>query len=76
MSDERPRLRVVRGEPTPAELAALVTVLSALSALSALLSTARSESADSLSAWRDRSALLRKPLSPGPGAWRASALPR
>jgi hypothetical protein len=66
-----PRLTIVRGEPTPEEIAALVTVL-----------TARLESAGQARVgaaprygWSSRSRMVRGPLSRGPGAWRASALP-
>jgi hypothetical protein len=65
-----PVLRVVRGDATPEEIAALVAVL-----------TARSGAGDApppgpaRSAWTDRSRQLRRPLHPGPGAWRRSALP-
>jgi hypothetical protein len=65
----RPVLRVVRGTPTAAELAALVTVV-----------TAATGSAEPpprpLSVWSARSRLVRPPLRPGPGAWRSSAWPR
>jgi hypothetical protein len=69
MSDETPRpvLRIVRGEPSDAELAALLAVLAAGSGAPAAAAP------EAPSAWRDRAALLRKPLHPGPGAWRASA---
>jgi len=69
MSDEAPRpvLRIVRGEPSDAELAALLAVVAARSAAPA------EPTPDVPSAWRDRAALLRRPLHPGPGAWRASA---
>ena len=65
----RPVLHVVRGDATPEEIAALVAVL--------LSRPAAAESAPwpSPSAWADRSRLLRRPLQPGPGAWRRSALP-
>ena len=62
----RPVLRIVRGEPTDEELAALVAVLGARSAAPAPAMT------EAPSVWRDRSALLRKPVHPGPGAWRAA----
>ena len=73
-NDERPEgrpfLRVVRGNPTPEELAALVAVLMARSG------EAETAPARTRSAWSDRSRqLLRHPMSPGPGAWRRSALP-
>jgi len=69
MSDETPRpvLRIVRGEPSDAELAALLAVVAARSGAPA------APEPEAPSAWRDRAALLRKPLHPGPGAWRASA---
>jgi hypothetical protein len=69
---DRPVLRVVRGDATPEEIAAVVAVL--------LLRPAASDSADSAprsspSAWADRSRQLRRPVFPGPGAWRRSGLP-
>ena len=62
----RPVLRIVRGEPSDEELAALVAVLSARAA------AAVPPEPDAPSLWRDRAALLRKPVHPGPGAWRAA----
>ena len=67
----QPLLRVVRGDATPEEIAALVAVLMGRSADNEAPSPARS--AQGL--WSDRAARLRRPLSPGPGAWRRSALP-
>ena len=67
MSDEQPLLRVVRvvrGEPTADELAALVAVVTARSSAPPK-TTPRS-------AWTDRARLVRSRPSPGPGAWRAS----
>ena len=66
---ERPFLQVVRGDPTPEEIAALVAVLTARAQATARATPPRR------SAWSDRSRRLRRPLSRGPGAWRASALP-
>ncbi|HEX2418329.1 MAG TPA: acyl-CoA carboxylase subunit epsilon [Micromonosporaceae bacterium] len=67
---DHPRLRVVRGDPTPEELAALTVVLA----------VTMSQPADPVppprSLWRDRGRLMRQPTHPGPGAWRASARPR
>jgi hypothetical protein len=54
----------VAGSPTPEELAAVVAVLSAAS------STAPAEEQPVPSRWNDRAALLRRPLFPGPDAWR------
>ena len=65
-----PALRVVRGDATPEEIAALVAVL---------LSRPGDDEAPPVparSAWADRASQLRRPLHPGPGAWRRSALPR
>jgi hypothetical protein len=67
----RPLLRVVRGDATAEEIAALVVVLLARSADAEASSQARSVSGS----WADRSGQIRRPLSPGPGAWRRSALP-
>jgi hypothetical protein len=65
-----PLLRVVRGDASPEEIAALVAVLAARQA------GADEPPEPTRSAWSDRSAQLRYPLSPGPGAWRRSSLPR
>jgi len=73
-NDDRPAgqpfLRVVRGEPTPEELAALVAVLMARSGVPEAAPVAPARSG-----WSDRSRQLRGSLSRGPGAWRRSALP-
>jgi hypothetical protein len=67
---ERPHLRVVKGDPSDEELAALVAVV-------ASLRVSRSEAPEARrSAWSDRRALVREPLAHGPGAWRASGFPR
>jgi acyl-CoA carboxylase epsilon subunit len=68
----RPALRVVRGEPTPEELAALVTVLVARA--TAVPDTG-SCSDPARPAWQDRARYLRTTLPHGAGAWRASAWP-
>ena len=65
-----PLLRVVRGDASPEEIAALVAVLAARQAV------ADEPAEPTPSAWSDRSAQLRYPLSPGPGAWRRAGLPR
>lgn len=75
----RPMFRVVAGQPTAEEVAALTVVLAALRAGG----TARPARAPagtpppcrSVSAWAQRSRLIRGPLQPGPGAWRRSASP-
>lgn len=64
-ASERPLLRVVNGEPTAEEVAALVAVLTARSSTTAEPQTSRSGFADPASSMR---AVLRV----GPGAWVAS----
>jgi Acyl-CoA carboxylase epsilon subunit len=68
----QPGLRVVRGNATPEEIAALVAVL-----LAGPRAGAVSPAPPRLvrSGWSDRSRQLRRPFHPGPGAWRRSALP-
>jgi hypothetical protein len=68
VSDEQPLLRVVRGEPTAEELAALVAVVTARAATIRPVTTPGS-------AWTDRRRQVRRPLHPGPGAWRRAGLP-
>jgi hypothetical protein len=67
----RPFLRVVRGDASPEEIAALVVLLAARNGADETSGQARSFK----NAWSDRTRSLRRPLSPGPGAWRASSLP-
>jgi Acyl-CoA carboxylase epsilon subunit len=72
MTEEtRPFLRIVRGTPDDEELAALTVVLAGLAA-----ADRPSEEPAPRSRWADRSVLVRRPLPFGPGAWRASGLPR
>ena len=65
----RPLLRVVRGNPSAEELAALIAVVAVRASGAAAPEPAPP------SRWASRAAGLRRPLSPGPGAWRASGLP-
>lgn len=65
-------LRVVRGEPTAEELAALVTVLAARAAAASRTGGQR----EPRSEWANPARSMRGPLLPGPGAWRRSGLPR
>jgi Acyl-CoA carboxylase epsilon subunit len=64
-----PLLAVTRGVPTPDELAALVIVLASRATEPASGGDARRSS------WSAKSRMLRVPVRPGRGAWRASALP-
>ncbi len=67
MSD--PVLRVVRGTPDDAELAALTAAVVSLSVPHSEPRPARR------SEWSNRRDQVRTPLPHGPNAWRASALP-
>ena len=64
-----PLLRVVRGDPTPEELAALVAVLASLGAAAAA-PTRRTPD------WNAPRRLTRVTHRHGLGGWRASGLPR
>ncbi len=67
--DQQPFLRVMRGKPTDAELAALVAVLAGRAG------AAGNEPPRPGSAWADPAARLRRPVHAGLGAWRRSGLP-
>lgn len=72
-----PVLRVVRGDASPEEIAALVAVLVSRRAAGETGGrTGEATAARTRSAWSDKSRLIGAPLIPGPGAWRRSALPR
>jgi hypothetical protein len=63
-------LQIVKGDPTPEELAALITVLAARSTTAPAAD--ESERAGNWATyWRN----ARTPFHPGPGQWRASAHP-
>ena len=64
----RPLLTVLRGEPTLEQLAALIAVVSSRAAAA--------EQADPPMPPLWAQPVLRTPLSPAPGAWRASTLHR
>jgi hypothetical protein len=65
-----PQLRIVKGNPTDEEVAALVAVVSAMG------DGGEEEPARPRSAWADRRVMVREPLAHGPGAWRTSGFPR
>lgn len=56
----------ITGSPTPQELAVVVAVLASAGG------AAPEPEPEPVSAWHDRAALLRRPLHPGPDAWRVS----
>lgn len=64
-----PLLRVVKGDPSPEELAALVAVVASLGGSSAPPARRTPE-------WNHHRRMQRVVLRHGPGAWRASGLPR
>jgi hypothetical protein len=69
----QPLLTVARGEPTAAEFAAIAVVVGALASRASERATAGQLRA---SVWAARDRAMRPQLHPGPGAWKASALPR
>jgi hypothetical protein len=66
----RPVLRIVKGDATAEEIAALVAVLSARAAAAAEAPAPRR------SEWAGHERRMRRPVHPSPGGWRASAFPR
>jgi hypothetical protein len=70
-----PLFTIVAGNPTANEIAAVVTVLAARLGQAGGAGEARAVPG-TRSGWSARSAVIRSPLSRGPGAWRAAALPR
>jgi hypothetical protein len=63
---QRPLLQVVKGEPTAEELAALTVVVAALSR------RRPRRRPTPVGAWAERADVVRRPLRPGPGGWRAA----
>jgi acyl-CoA carboxylase epsilon subunit len=71
-NDTEPLVRVVKGDPTPEELAALTAVIAAKLAARPAGSPDPSERvSDWSSYWR----AVHAPAQHGPGRWRASAFP-
>jgi hypothetical protein len=69
MTEQTPLLRVVTGEPTAEELAALTVVVAALS------QRRPRRRPTPVGAWASRTAAVRTPLQPGPGGWLAAGRP-
>jgi len=65
--DQQPLLRVVSGSPTAEELAALTVVVAALSQR-----RPGRRRPTPVGAWASRGDVVRTPLQPGPGGWRAA----
>jgi hypothetical protein len=68
--DQRPLLQVIRGDATPEEVAALVTVVAALG--SAVAGPPQRRTPE----WSAHHRKVRMTLPHGPGGWRSSSLPR
>ena len=71
--EDRPPLLSVAGNATAEEVAALVAVLQGLAASSA--DAAARATPRARSTWADPARRVRRPLTAGPGGWRASSLP-
>ncbi|MFP5019947.1 acyl-CoA carboxylase epsilon subunit [Pseudonocardia phyllosphaerae] len=69
--ERRALFRVVRGTPDDHELAALTAVVAAAASAGGPPEPVRAPDL-----WSSPAAQLRAPLLAGPGAWRASGLPR
>jgi hypothetical protein len=70
MSDFRDQVKVVRGNPSPAELAAAIAVVEAATAEAALQASA--ERATPKSTWNRNSVNLRGGINPGFGQWKTT----
>ena len=66
MTADQPLLRVVRGEPSAEELAALTVVVAALS------QRRERRRPVIVGAWASYAEAHRRPPQPGPGGWRAA----
>jgi Acyl-CoA carboxylase epsilon subunit len=64
----QPLLRVVKGTPDDHELAALTAIIAGLAAAG----PAEEPKPARRSEWANPARRVRRPLQPGPGAWRAS----
>jgi hypothetical protein len=67
---QRPLLRVVSGEPTAEELAALTVVVAALASRGGARRRPRP-----VGAWAAPARTHRRPLQAGPGGWQAAGRP-
>ena len=67
--EQPPALRIITPDATPEEVAAIVAVLSALGGGEPAPARRTPE-------WSRPARAHRRPVHPGPGGWRSSALPR
>jgi acyl-CoA carboxylase epsilon subunit len=75
-----PYVRVVRGDASAEEIAALIPALAALASLTAVAAARAAASSQAghqppLHNWNSRARLLRTPVHAAAGGWRRSALP-
>jgi hypothetical protein len=68
-------LRVVRGDASPEEIAALVATILTGAAVAAARAAAPATPRPAARNWNSRARLLRSPVHPAAGGWRRSALP-
>ena len=73
MTAAAPLFRVVHGNASAEETAALAVVFAAK--LAARPPDGRAHRRSPAGGWADRARSMRAPLTPGPGAWRNSARP-
>jgi hypothetical protein len=73
MSEPQPLLRVVRGQPSDEETAALVVAVAAV--LAARARAGRQDGSGVPGNWASHARALRVPPAPGATSWRRSALP-
>jgi hypothetical protein len=69
-SSSQPLLRIIAGNPSPEEVAAVTVVLTAITGGGG---DGPAQPKASIGGWADPAAGLRRPLRSGPGGWRASA---
>ncbi|GGU64872.1 acyl-CoA carboxylase subunit epsilon [Lentzea flava] len=70
-ADQKPLLRVVKGDPDDYQLAALTAVIAGLAAAA----PSSEDKPAARSEWANPARRMRRPLQHGPGAWRASGFP-
>lgn len=68
-AEDKTPIKVLHGDPSPEELAAVLAVVSVRAAANA----ARTPDRAPASQWADRARNLRAAAHPGPDAWRTSA---
>ena len=74
MADEKPFLKIVKGDASAEEIAALVAALAAVAAARSG-NAGGSEPGPVRDNWSSRARLLRTPVRPAADGWRRSALP-